>query len=346
MRRLPRGAAVEDAGIILDAVAVTHLLEHLQVVEGAHGQAVGFQLLALALQHLDLGVHLPPDLHERVVDALLGDDVMGGGVDVYLLELLDDLAGELLHPEDALDLVAEELHPDDGVLVGGVHLDGVAAHAELTPGEVKIPTGILDINQAPDDGFQAGLLPHLQPDHPLEIFLRRAQAVDARNAGHDDDIVARQQRAGGCVPQPVDLVVDGAVLLDVGIRGGQVCLRLVIVVVADEILDGVVGHELLELVAQLRGQRLVVGHHQRRPAVLGDHVGHGESLARAGHPQQGLAAVALLEAGHQRVDRLGLIAGRAIHFFQLEGCHELIFRVRRRCRGRHRKPGGIFHWSR
>ena len=63
--------------------------------------------------------------------------------------------------------------------------------------------------------------------------------------------------------QAVDLVVDRGVLLDVEVLGRDVGLGLVVVVVGDEVLDRVLGEELAELVAELRGQRLVVGDHQR-----------------------------------------------------------------------------------
>ena len=49
---------------------------------------------------------------------------------------------------------------------------------------------------------------------------------------------------------------------------GQVRLGLVVVEVADEVLDRVVREELAELRVQLGRQRLVVGQHQRRLVVL------------------------------------------------------------------------------
>jgi hypothetical protein len=58
------------------------------------------------------------------------------------------------------------------------------------------------------------------------------------------------------VAQPVDLVVDRRVLLDIEVLGGDVGLGLVVVVVGDEVLDPVVREELAELVAELRRQRL------------------------------------------------------------------------------------------
>ena len=64
--------------------------------------------------------------------------------------------------------------------------------------------------------------------------------------------------------QLVDLVVAAGVLLDVGVAAGQVRLGLVVVEVADEVLDRVVWEEVPELAVQLRRQRLIVRQHERR----------------------------------------------------------------------------------
>src|SRR3954469_10783012 len=58
--------------------------------------------------------------------------------------------------------------------------------------------------------------------------------------------------------EAVDLLVDRGVLLDVQVLRGDVRLGLVVVVVGDEVLDGVLREELAELVAELRRERLVV----------------------------------------------------------------------------------------
>jgi len=49
------------------------------------------------------------------------------------------------------------------------------------------------------------------------------------------------------VAHPVDLLVDRAVFFYVGVGARDVGLGLVVVVVADEILDRIVGEEGLEL---------------------------------------------------------------------------------------------------
>ena len=89
-------------------------------------------------------------------------------------------------------------------------------------------------------------------------------------------------RVGG-VPQLVQLLVDVGVLLDVGVGPGDVGLGLVVVVVADEVLDGVAGEELLELGGELRRKRLVVSDYDGGALQALDGAGHGEGLAAAGH---------------------------------------------------------------
>ena len=59
-------------------------------------------------------------------------------------------------------------------------------------------------------------------------------------------------------------------------------LRLVVIVVADEVLHRVVGEKRAELGTQLRRQRFVVCQHQRGAVALGNDVGHGKGLAGAG----------------------------------------------------------------
>ena len=112
------------------------------------------------------------------------------------------------------------------------------------------------------------------------------------------------------VAKAVDLVVPRRVLLDVGVAAREVRLRLVVVEVAHEVLDRVLGEELPELRVQLRGQRLVVGEDERRLLVLLDGAGDRERLAGARRAEQRLVLDALREAVDELVDRLRLVAGR------------------------------------
>ena len=121
------------------------------------------------------------------------------------------------------------------------------------------------------------------------------------------------------MPQAVDLVVPRGILLDVGIGPRQVRLGLEVVVVADEVLHRVVREELAELLVQLRGERLVVGHDQRRALGRLDHLGRGVRLAGPGRPEQHLVLESGLETADQVGNRLRLVAGRLERGVDLEG---------------------------
>ena len=108
----------------------------------------------------------------------------------------------------------------------------------------------------------------------------------------------------------IDLVVDRAVLLYVGVGGGNVRLRLIIVVIRDEVFDGVIREELLEFAAKLRGERFVMREDERRAVYARDDVSHREGLAGAGDSEQHLLAEALFDSARELVYRLRLIAGR------------------------------------
>ena len=89
-------------------------------------------------------------------------------------------------------------------------------------------------------------------------------------------------------PHLLDVLVDRAVLLDVEVARRDVRFRLVVVVVRDEVLDGVVREELAELRVELRRERLVRREHERRPAGARNDVGHRVRLAGAGDAEQRL----------------------------------------------------------
>ena len=190
------------------------------------------------------------------------------GIDVRLLPLREQLAGQRIELGDALDLVPEELDPDDDLLRCRLELEGVAADPEPGTAEGLVVALVLEV----DEMAQHRVAPVLATDPQLEdgraVVDRRAQAVDAGHARDDDHVAPLEQRVGRGVPQAVDLVVARRVLLDVRVAARQVRLGLVVVEVADEVLDGVVREELAELGVELRGQRLVVRQHQRRLVVL------------------------------------------------------------------------------
>ncbi len=132
------------------------------------------------------------------------------------------------------------------------------------------------------------ILTILQRKSHAHIIFRRSQAINAGYTGYNDHISPFKEGTGGGMAQTVDLVVDRGVLFYIGVAGGHICLRLVIVVIADKIVHCVMGEELPELTAQLRGQCFVMGQNQGGLLHGLHHFGHGIRLAGTGHAKEGL----------------------------------------------------------
>jgi len=115
--------------------------------------------------------------------------------------------------------------------------------------------------------------------------LRVAKGIDARDGGNDDDILTREKSGRGRQAQPLNLLVDVGILLDVQIVPGNVRLRLVVVVIGNKVLDDIMGKELAELGIELGSKRLVVREDERRLLHLFDHLRHDVCLARAGRAE-------------------------------------------------------------
>ncbi len=321
VRRLPRGAAVEVAAVVLHAAAHPRLGEHLEVVLGPHAQALGLEQLAGGLELAQSDPQLVLDALDGPPHPLVAGPVVGVGEHDQLLQVVADLPGQDVERSDPLHRVPEELHPHGPGLVGRVDLHGVAVDPELTAGERRVVAGVLELDEALQERALLVLLAGVERDDPVPVLVGRAQAVDAGHGSHHDGVGPQEERRGRGVPEPVDLVVDRRVLLDVGVRARHVRLGLVVVVVGHEVLDPVPGEELLQLGGQLGRQRLVRLDDQRGPLDGLDGPRDGRRLARPRDPEEGLVAVPAPQPLDQSGDRLGLVTGGLEGRYDLERGH-------------------------
>ena len=313
-RRLARLAAGEVARIVLDAGAASGRLHHFEVIERALLEPLRLQQPAGGVELLEPPSELLLDAGDRLQQGRARRHVVRVGVDLHELEFVGLLPGERIELVDRFDLVAEQRHPPGAVLVvGGEDLDHVAAHAEGAAIEVAGAALVLQRDEVGDELALVDALALLEREGHRRIGLDRADAVDARHRRHDDDVVALEQRARRAVAHAVDLLVDRGFLLDIGVGARHVGFGLVVVVIADEILDRVVGKEAPELAVELGRERLVGREDERRALRLLDHPRHGEGLAGAGDAEQHLRAVLAIDALDEVGDRLRLVAlGRKI----------------------------------
>ena len=282
-RRIAGSATGQVARVVLDACAGAGGLQHLDIEAGALLEPLGLQQAAGALEFGKATLQLLLDRLDCLVERRTGRHIVRVGVDLDGLQVTGLLAGQRIEFGDRLDLVAEQRDAPGRVLeVGGEDLDRVAAHAKRPAHEVDVLALVLLRHQIGEQGALVEPVADLHLEGHGGVGLDRADTVDAGDRGDDDDVVALEKRPRRRVAHAIDLLVDRAFLLDEGVGARDVGFRLVIVVVGDEILDRVLGKELLELRIELGGQRLVGRQDKRGPLRLLDHLGHREGLARTG----------------------------------------------------------------
>ena len=312
-RRIARPAARQIPGIVLDAFAGAGRLHHLDVERRALLQAFGFEQFSFRRELLQAFLQLDLDVADRLAECRARRYVMAVGVDRDPVQLFGLLAGQRIELLDRFDLVAEQHHAPGAVLVvARMNVDRLAAHPKRAALKRGVVAAVLQFDQRFRQPVALDPAARLQLDDHLGVGLDRADAVDARDGRDEHDVVPFQQRLRRGMAHAVDLLVDLRVLLDIRVGARHVCFRLVVVVVADEILDRVVREEALHLAVELGGERLVRRQDQRRLLHRLDHLRHRERLARPGDAEQHLVALALPHACRQLADRRRLVAAGVV----------------------------------
>src|ERR1019366_8945765 len=203
---------------------------------------------------------------------------------------------------------------------------------------------VLHVGQPPQQLALVETIAARHVQHHAEVCLGVAETVNRRDRRDDDGIRPLEQRLGGGQAHLFDVLVDRGVLLDEGIGSRNVRLRLVVVVVRNEILDRALGKEHLEFAVELRRESLVVRKNQRGTLNLLYHVGDREGLPRPGHAQQRLMRKAAAETVHKLFDGLRLIARRSIVRIELK-LHSSILSRWESCGTRELAPAGYFSYT-
>ncbi len=231
-RRLAGIAAGEIARVVLDALAGTGGLHHLDIEGRALLQPFDLQQLALGGQLRQPLLQLHLDVADRLGQRRPRRDVVAVGVDRDLAQFRSLLAGQRIEFVDRLHLVAEQRDAPGAILVvAREDVHAIATQPERAALEGGVVAAVLQIDQPLRQRIAIDPPAGLELHHHPRIGLDRADAVDAGDRGDDHDVVAFQQRLGRGVTHPVDLLVDLRVLLYVGVGARDVGFRLVVVVI-------------------------------------------------------------------------------------------------------------------
>ena len=331
LARLP---TVEVPRIVFNSGAKPDFLDHLKVVQRSLVQTFGLEEPRLLVEEGFLFLEVLLNLPNGGVGRLLAADKEVGRVDVDALKGVELLAALRVNRGQPFDFVVPKLHPYSVVSVGQMDVHRVAFDPKIPAFEVAHRSAVQAGHEAVKQVVSSDALPHLK-SHDIFVKLHGvANAVDAADArDHDDVSPPTEQGRGGRQSQFFNFVVDLKVLLDVGVRRRNERLRLVVIVVADEVLDEVVGEKGLELAVQLSRQGFVVAQNQGGALGLGDDVRHGERFSRTGDPEQNLVFVAFVHAFHQLSNRLRLISRGLEWTVEFERAHgpKVRGRGRERC---------------
>ncbi len=210
-------------------------------------------------------------------------------------------------------LVSEEFDPYRYFgLPGREYVNGIPSYTKPSAGEIHLVPLIIDADQLPYDLVPVLYHAGAERDYHVHVIGRAAYSVDTGNAGHNDNVPSLRKGRRRRKPEPVYLIVYIRILLDVGIRRGNIRFRLIIIIIGYKILHRVLGEELLHLAVELACQGLIVGNDKRRLIQRRDDIRHGEGLAGARDPYKGLKLIARFKALHQLLNGLGLVARRPV----------------------------------
>ena len=292
VRSRARRATGEMPRVIFNAVAESHLLHHLEIELRSHANALGLDKFALALKLCDSRFQLAPDASHRGSELVVRGDELLGRKKSECRKRGAGMSRQGVKHADPVDFIAKKLHPHSLVIIlRRVNLHHIPTNPEFSSTKGDIISLVEHLNNFFQEFLTADALAGLDRDKHLEIIFWRRETIDTRNAGHDNRVPARQQRTHGREPEALDLFIDRGVFFDVSVRAGDVGLRLVVVEVTHKILDRIVWEELLEFAVELRGERLVVRHDERRPPQILNHIRNSECLARSRDTKERLVKI-------------------------------------------------------
>ncbi len=327
-RRFSHRAAGDGRGIILNAGAVPHFLEHLEIVFGTGLEAFRLEHLALDAEAFKLLVELLPDCAYRAGHCVFRHHEVLGRVDGKFVHLQDRLPGYRMEFSDSGNFFPVKLDPIRFLEVRGENLEHIAPRAEPSPLENGVVPFVLQGHQFPLELVRVDYRSLLDMYPQVAVGLGQTETVDAGNGGHDDYVVPLHEAEGRREAEPVDFLIDGCVFFNIQVPRRNIGFRLVVVVVRYKVFNGVVREESLELTVELGGECLVMTDDEGGPLYLFDDLGHGKGLSGTGNPAERLEPVPGENPRGKRIYGLPLVAGRFIfrdnferpHYFRSTSC--------------------------
>ena len=212
---------------------------------------------------------------------------------------------------NSVNLIAEKFDSEN-LFVGicGANFDNVAANTKLIADKIHIVALILHVYKLIYDFVAVFFHSRAERKHHSSVIYRVAESIDAGN-GSNDYYVASFGKSCGCgMAEPFDFVVYVACFFNISIGGSNICFRLIIIIIGNEIFNAVFGKKLFEFAAKLGGKSFVMGKNNGRAVYFFNYRSHCERLTGTGYTEKGLFPVAAVYSFNKFFNCLGLVAGR------------------------------------
>ncbi len=235
----------------------------------------------------------------------------------FLMRLPVRLPGKGINERDGFNLCIKECYPNDMVVcIDREDIDCVSPHTEGSPDKICVIALVVHRNKrAHNIASLEGRILNADGNALFAVFLRRPKPVNARHGRYNNDIVSGQHVMGGGVPQAVYFFVNFGFFFNIGVGLGNVCLRLVVVVVGDKVMDGVFRKKFFKFACQLCGKCFIMGDDKSWLLQCLDNMRHGKRFAGAGNAQKRLMMHSCFHVLNQRLDGARLVAcGRERRF--------------------------------
>ena len=133
-----RFAAVEISRIILDAAAMSQLLDHFEIIRDTLLEARSFNLTALTVEKLDLFAQVKRYLVHSRRRTLLARHENVGRINIETFQSGQHSAGVRIYRLNLLDLVAPEYNPKLDFLERKTDIHRIALDTELSPAQLGL----------------------------------------------------------------------------------------------------------------------------------------------------------------------------------------------------------------
>ena len=264
-RRLAFLTPRQIARIVFDPRASPRCGDHFQIENRTFAQALFFQQFTRRQKFLAAFLEIALDLRRRLIERRFRRHIMAVRIEFNRLKLFALFARQRIDLDHFLNLIPEHHQaPGDAFQMRGENFDRVAFDAKIAAPEGDVVALVLQIDQRGEKRLSLHLLPlHKSENHPL-IGFSRADAVNAGHRRHDNHIVAFQQRARRRMAHAVELFIHHGFFFDIGVRARDIGFGLIVIVIADEIFDGVIREKRFHFSIQLRRQCFIGRKDQRR----------------------------------------------------------------------------------